>query len=71
ASFLKEGIIVVASSTACNIGDQVQYNLTTGAIATAAPGAAVTAGYAFIANAAVERYVNAAAGLIAIHLNSN
>ncbi len=66
--FLTMGTIVVQSTTACNIGDQVQFNVTTGAISTVAPGAAATTGNVLIPNATVYRYPSTAAGVIAIRL---
>lgn len=68
--FLTMGTIVVNSTTAANIGDQVQYNTTTGAISCVAPGAIATAGNALIPTATVWRYTTAAAGLIAIRVTN-
>lgn len=68
--FLVEGDIVVNVTGAANIGDQVQYNLTTGVLSTVAPGAVATTGNALIAGAVVKT-PTAAAGLVAIHVNLN
>lgn len=68
--FLVEGDIVVALTGAGNIGDQVQYNLTTGVLSAVAPGGSVTAGNAFVAGVVVKT-PTAAAGLVAIHVNLN
>jgi hypothetical protein len=62
--------LVVALSTAANIGDQVIYNTTTGALAAVAPGAAAGAGNAYVPNCFVEEVVNAAAGLVSIRLTN-
>lgn len=66
--FATMGYIVLASGTACNIGDQVQYSAITGAISTVAPGASATSGSVLIPNAAVHRYNTTAAGLIVARL---
>jgi hypothetical protein len=68
--FASMAIIVVSSTTACNIGDQVQYSSVTGAISTVAPGASATSGSVLIPGASVYRYPTAAAGLIAIKLTA-
>lgn len=68
--FLVEGDIVVNVTGAANIGDQVQYNLTTGVLSAVAPAGTVTAGNAFVAGAVVKT-ATAAAGLVAIHVNLN
>jgi hypothetical protein len=68
--FLEEGDIVVYLNSAANIGDQVEYNTTTGALAAVAPGGSAGAGNALIAGAVVKTY-QAAAGLAAIHVNLN
>ncbi len=67
---LQEGIIVVSSTGAANIGDQVQWNCSTGAISCVAPGASASANNVLISGASVDRYPTGSAGLIAIHLNS-
>ena len=68
--FLVEGDIVVNLAGAGNIGDQVQYDETTGVLSAVAPGGAATAGNALIAGAVVKT-PTAAAGLVAIHVNLN
>lgn len=66
--FLTFGTVVVAITGAANIGDQVQYNTTTGALSCVAPGAAASGGNALIPNATVHRFPTAASGLVAIRL---
>ena len=66
--FLTMGTIVVNVTAAANIGDLVQYNLTTGALSTVAPGASATTGNALIPNAVVWNYPTSAAGLVAIRI---
>lgn len=68
--FLVEGDIVVNLTGAANIGDQVQYNETTGVLSAVAPGGTASAGNAIIAGAVVKT-PTAAAGLAAIHVNLN
>lgn len=68
--FLVEGDIVVALTGAGNIGDQVQYNTTTGVLSAVAPGGSATTGNALITGAVVKT-PTAAAGLVAIHVNLN
>lgn len=68
--FLVEGDIVVNLAGAANIGDQVQYNETTGVLSAVAPGGTVTAGNAFVTGAVVKTPTTAA-GLVAIHVNLN
>ncbi|MDE1905349.1 MAG: hypothetical protein KGH75_02710 [Rhodospirillales bacterium] len=66
--FLLMGTIVVALTSAANIGDQVQFNNTTGALSAVAPGAAAGVGNTLIPNAVVYRFPTTAAGLAAIRL---
>lgn len=68
--FLVEGDIVVSMAGAANIGDQVQYDQTTGVLSAVAPGGSATTGNALIAGAVVKT-ATAAAGLVAIHVNLN
>lgn len=68
--FLIEGDIVVNLTGAGNIGDQVQFNETTGVLSAVAPGGSATAGNALIAGAVVKTPTSAA-GLVAIHVNLN
>lgn len=70
AEFLEMGTIVVALATACNIGDLVVYDTTTGALSTVAAGSgSAGTGKAFVPNALVRTY-NAAAGIAAIRLTN-
>jgi hypothetical protein len=66
--FLTMGTIVVNLTAAANIGDLVQYNTTTGALSSVAPGSAATTGNALIPNCVVWRYPTSAAGLTAIRI---
>jgi hypothetical protein len=68
--FLVEGDIVVAVTGAANIGDQVQYNESTGVLSAVAPGGSATTGNALIPGAVVTAY-SSAAGLVSIHVNLN
>lgn len=68
--FLKEGDIVVALTGAGNIGDQVQYNETTGVLSAVAPGGSATTGNALIPGVVLTSYTSAA-GLVSIHVNLN
>lgn len=68
--FLTMGTIVVYLAAAANIGDLVQYNTTTGALSTVAPGASATSGNALIPNAVVYRYPTSGAGLSAIRITN-
>lgn len=67
--FLEMGAIVVALTTACNIGDLVTYNLTTGALGSVAPGSSAPGGSALVPNAVVRSY-NTAPGIAAIRLTN-
>lgn len=62
ADFLTMGDVIVSVNTACNIGDLVAYNLTTGALSTYAPAGSVPAGCAQVPNAKVHKYPVTAAG---------
>jgi hypothetical protein len=62
ADFVTMGDVVVAVSTACNIGDLIAYNTTTGALSTYAPGGSPATGTATVPNAVVYRYPVTAAG---------
>jgi hypothetical protein len=68
--FLTMGDIVVALTGAANIGDQVQYNTTTGALSAVAPGASASGGNALVPNAVVIDFQNTAAGIAAIRLTN-
>lgn len=67
--FVEMGTIVVALTTAANIGDLVTYNLTTGALGAVAPGSSAPGGSALVPNAVVRNY-NTAAGIAAIRLTN-
>ncbi len=68
--FMEMGTIVVALGTACNIGDLVVYNTTTGALSTVAAGSgSAGTGMAFVPNAVCRSY-NTAAGIAAIRLTN-
>lgn len=68
--FVEMGTMVVALSTACNIGDLVVYDTTTGALSTVAAGSgSAGTGKAFVPNGFVRSY-NAAAGIAAIRLTN-
>jgi hypothetical protein len=66
-SLATEGDWTVALPAASNPEDVVYYTILTGALVTAAPGAAVPAGAAGPIGT-VERFVNAAASLAVVHL---
>ncbi|WP_019573347.1 structural cement protein Gp24 [Curvibacter lanceolatus] len=68
--FATMGDFVVASGTACNIGDVFQYNVTTGALSTVAPGASPSSGCALVPNGIVIDFQNTAAGPAAIRLTN-
>jgi hypothetical protein len=65
---LISGTIVVSLPGPFNIGDLVQWNNTTGALSTVAPGASATSGNTLIPNAYVFGYSSIGNGLAAIHL---
>lgn len=70
AEFMEMGTIVVALSTACNIGDLVVYDTTTGALSTVAAGSgSAGTGKAFVP-AGICRSYNTAAGIAAIRLTN-
>ena len=66
-SLANEGDWVVNLPAASNPGDVVYYTTATGALVTAAPGAAIPGGAAGPIGT-VERFVNAAASLAVVHL---
>jgi hypothetical protein len=68
--FLTMGTIVVTLTGAANIGDNVQYNETTGALSAIVPGGSPAAGYALVPNAVVWQYPQSATGLAAIRLTN-
>ncbi len=70
AEFVTMGCIVVSLVGAFNIGDLVQYNTTTGALSTVAPGGSATSGNALVPNCVVFGYPSAASGLAAIRLTN-
>jgi len=65
ADLLSMGIIVLYTNTACNIGDELLYDVVTGAISTQVPGATPGANLRAIPNGVVYRYPQSVAGLIA------
>jgi hypothetical protein len=67
---LEMGIIVVASATACSIGDALVYDIITGEISTIVPGATPGANKRAVPNGVVFRYNSGAAGLIAAKLTN-
>ncbi len=62
------GAIVVSSSNGGNIGDQLQFNVNTGAISTVAPGSSASALNTLIANSSVYQFAQTGAGLLAVRL---
>lgn len=68
--FLIMGSVVIYDNSAANIGDQLVYNVNTGAISTVAPGAAAGNTSAYVPNAIVRDLPTAAAGLIAARLTN-
>lgn len=68
--FMEMGTMVVALATACNIGDLVVYDTTTGALSTVAAGTgSAGTGKAFVPNCVVRTY-NTAAGIAAVRLTN-
>jgi hypothetical protein len=67
--FVLMGTMVVALTTAANIGDLVVYATATGALGAVAPGAAAGSGNAFVPNCVV-RNLTSVAGLVAIRLTN-
>ena len=70
AEFITMGTIVVQLTGAAQIGDQVCYNIATGALSAVAPGAAAPTGSALVPGAVVYRYPTSGAGLAAIRLTN-
>lgn len=72
ADFVTMGTLVAQLGNACNIGDLVTYNLTTGALGSVSSGSAAPSGSAIVPNAVVYRYpvTNAGGGLTAIRLTN-
>jgi len=68
--FLTMGTIAAQIVGPANIGDQVTYNTTTGALAAVAPGASAPAGSALVPNAFVVNYPTTNSGLVAIRLTN-
>lgn len=67
---LEMGTIVINTGTACNIGDLLVYDTTTGAISTVAAGSgSAGSGKAFVPNG-TSRSITAAPGLIAARLTN-
>lgn len=72
AEFSVMGDWVVAVSTACNVGDLIAYNVTTGALSTFAPNGSPVAGSVQMPNAKVYRYAitNGSGGLTVARLTN-
>lgn len=68
--FITMGTMVVSITGAANVGDQVQYSTTTGALSCVAPGASATTGNALVPNATVWNFPTSATGLVAIRLTN-
>lgn len=70
--FLTMGDVVVQVSTACNIGDLVAYDTTTGELSTVAVGGTASSGKALIPNATVYRFpvTSGTGGLTVIRLTN-
>lgn len=70
--FLTMGDPTVFVNTACNIGDLVAYNTTTGALSTYAPAGTIPTGCAQVPNAKVHKYpvTNVAGGLTVVRLTN-
>ena len=60
-SIVKMGTVIVDLPAAAAIGDEIQYDTTTGALISVAPGTAPATGYA-VCNAVVSRYTVSGAG---------
>jgi hypothetical protein len=72
AEFSVMGDWVVEVSTACNVGDLIAYNVTTGALSTFAPNGSPVAGSVQMPNAKVYRYAitNGSGGLTVARLTN-
>ncbi|WP_321905133.1 structural cement protein Gp24 [Paraburkholderia tropica] len=72
ADFSVMGDWVVAVSTACNVGDYIAYNVSTGALSTYAPTGSVPSGCAQLPGAKVYRYAitNSGGGLTVARLTN-
>lgn len=70
ADLLTMGIIIVALTTAANIGDDVHFVEATGELLAVAPGAAPAVGNAVVPNATVSRQNISGAGLAIITLTN-
>lgn len=66
AEFMLTGYVVVSVPAACNIGDQLTYNTTTGALATVANNVNPPAGFAFVPNAVIDKFAQTAVGGLAV-----
>lgn len=64
------GTIVISSATACAIGDEVVYDIVTGALSTIVPGATPGANKRLVPNASIYRYPTSVAGLTAAKLTN-
>lgn len=67
---LTMGEVVVAITGAANIGDNLVYNKTTGALTALVPGGTVAGGTALVPNAVITRYATAADGLVVARLTN-
>ncbi len=71
ADFGTMGDFVVSVSTACNVGDNIAYNVSTGALSTYAPGASIPSGCNQVPNASVYRYpITGSGGLTVARLTN-
>lgn len=68
--FLTMGIIVANLATAGNIGDNIYYNVNTGALSAVAPGGTPGNLLAAVPNAVVGRYPTTNPGLVAVRLTN-
>ena len=68
--FALMGQYFAALTSAANIGDQVIYNTTTGALAAVAPGAAAGTGNAYVPNCFVDNFPTSAAGIVSVRLTN-
>lgn len=57
-------------NSAANIGDQVVYDTTTGALSAVAPGASAGSGKAYVPNCFVDNFPTSAAGIVSARLTN-
>ena len=67
---LTMGEVVVAITGAANIGDQLCYNKTTGALTALVPGGTLVTGTALVPNAVITRFATATDGLVVARLTN-